>query len=127
MDTFALFQGAGNLYPATGSANSKRITENFVAGLAIVGRFPDFRIFGPDLGFAVTVPFASDRNTVKFTAAAPGCPAQRCSLAGEIASITDTEYSVILGWHAGEQHWNVILTGFAPTGNILPTSGRRRA
>ena len=63
-DTFALYQGAGNLYPATGSANSKRITENFVADLAIVGWVPDFRIFGADPGFSVTVPFASDRNGV---------------------------------------------------------------
>ena len=47
-------------------------------------------------------------------------PARRVSLADEIASIADTEYSAILGWHAGEQHWNVILTGSAPTGNFVP-------
>jgi hypothetical protein len=119
LDTFFLFQGGGNLFPATGSTSSTRITENFVADIAIVGWFPDFKLFGADPGFAVTVPFASDRSTANFTTAAPVCPAQRFRL-GEIASIADTEYGAILDWHAGEQHWNVILTGFAPTGNILP-------
>ncbi|MGH6847426.1 MAG: SphA family protein [Methylocella sp.] len=120
LDTFALYRGAGNLIPATGSMSSQRITENFVADLAIVAWFPDFKFFGADPGFAVTVPFASDKTTDNFTVAGPTGLAQRVSLAGEIASIADTEYSAILGWHAGEHHWNVILTGFAPTGNILP-------
>jgi hypothetical protein len=46
--------------------------------------------------------------------------AQRISRVGDLAGVADTEYSAILGWHAGEQHWNVILTGFAPTGNFDP-------
>ncbi|MGH6813213.1 MAG: SphA family protein [Methylocella sp.] len=131
MDTFLLFHGAGNLFPATGSTSSQRITENVVANIAIAGWFPDFKLFGADPGFAVTVPFASDRNTDNFTAAAPMGPAQQ-SLAAEIFGIGDTEFSAILGWHAGEHHWNVTLTGFTPTGNILPnqlalTGGNRPA
>jgi len=118
LDTFVLYQGSGNLFPATGSMSSTRVTKNFVADIAIVGWFPDFKLFGADPGFAVTVPFASSRATANVTAAAPMGPAQRLSRADEIASIADTEYSAILGWHAGEQHWNVILTGFAPTGNF---------
>ncbi|MGH6799891.1 MAG: SphA family protein [Methylocella sp.] len=106
-DTFVLYQGGGNLFPATGSTSSTRITRNIVADIAIVGWVPDFKLFGADPGFAVTVPFASNRVTVN-------------SRADEIVSIADTEYSAILGWHAGEQHWNVVLTGFAPTGNFNP-------
>jgi len=120
LDTFVLYQGSGNLLPAIGSRSSTRVTENFVANIAIVGWFPDFKLFGADPGFAVTVPFASSRATENYTVAAPMGPLQRISLADEIASIADTEYSAILGWHAGEQHWNVILTGFAPTGNFDP-------
>jgi hypothetical protein len=110
LNTFALFRGAGNLF--------QRITENF-ANVAIVGWFPDFKLFGADPGFAVTVPFASNYTTGNYSNAGPTGLPQRVSLAGEIASIADTEYSAILGWHAGVHHWNVILTGFARTGNML--------
>jgi hypothetical protein len=119
-DTFVLYQASGNLFPATGSTSSTRVTENFVADIAIVGWFPDLKLFGGDPGFAVTVPFGSNRATENFTLAAPIGPAHRFSLADEITAIGDTEYSAILGWHAGEHHWNVILTGFAPTGNFDP-------
>jgi hypothetical protein len=36
-DTFALYQGGGNLLPVTGSASSTRVTKNVVADIAIVG------------------------------------------------------------------------------------------
>ena len=122
LDTFALFQGSGNLIPATGSTSSTRVTQNVVADIAIIGWVPDFKLFGADPGFAVTVPFASNRTTAaNFTVAAPMGPAQRFSRADEIASIADTEFSAILGWHAGEHHWNVNLTGFTPTGNFVST------
>jgi hypothetical protein len=39
LDTFVLYQGGGNLNPATGSRSSTRVTENFVADIAIVGGF----------------------------------------------------------------------------------------
>jgi hypothetical protein len=119
VDTFALYQGSSNLFPATGSTSATRITRDIVADIAIVGWFPDIKLFGADPGFAVTVPFGSDRSTAKFTIAAPTGPVER-SLAGDIFAIADTEFSAILGWHAGEQHWNVILTGFTPTGVFEP-------
>jgi hypothetical protein len=37
LDTFVLYQGSGNLFPAIGSRSSTRVTENFVADIAIVG------------------------------------------------------------------------------------------
>jgi hypothetical protein len=112
LDTFVLYQAGGNLVSATGSRSVQAVT-NFVADLAIVGWFPDFKLFGADPGFAVTVPFGSNRATASFTP-------QRFSRTDEIFSIGDTEFSAILGWHAGEQHWNVMLTGFTPTGNFEP-------
>ncbi|HEX3495318.1 MAG TPA: transporter [Methylocella sp.] len=120
-DQFALYQAGGNLIPATGFMSSTRVTRNVVANVAIVAWFPDFKLFGADPGFAVTIPFGSVRATADFAVAPPIGPAQRFSRAGEIFGIGDTEYSAILGWHAGEQHWNVLLTGFAPTGNFDST------
>jgi hypothetical protein len=76
--------------------------------------------FGSSLFGGALAVAAADVTTANFTVAAPMRPAQRFSRAGDIFGIADTEYSAILGWHAGEQHWNVILTGFAPTGNFVP-------
>jgi hypothetical protein len=117
-DTFALYQAGGNL---TGPTISARVSKDIVANIAIVGWFPDVKLFGADPGFAVTIPvIGKNRVTADFTVASPIGPA-RFSRAGEITGIGDTEYSAILGWHAGEHHWNVILTAFAPTGNFDPT------
>jgi hypothetical protein len=119
-DTIVVSQGAGNLFPGNGLKSSTRITQDIGGDIAIVSWFPEFKLFGADPGFAVTVPFGQERTTANFTVANPIGPAQRFSGAGAFAGISDTEYSAILGWHAGEQHWNVILTGFAPTGNFDP-------
>lgn len=89
-DTFVLYQGSGNLFPAIGSRSSTRVTENFVADIAIVSWFPDVKLFGADPGFAVTVPCGSNRASADFTVAA-----KRFSLADETAAIGD-EYSAIL-------------------------------
>jgi hypothetical protein len=45
LDTFVLYQAGGSLYPATGPRSNTRVTENFVADIAIVGWFPDFKAF----------------------------------------------------------------------------------
>ena len=120
LDTFVLFHGSGNLVPATGSRSSTRVTRDIVANLAIVGWFPDFKLFGADPGFAATVPFGSDRTTANVTVAAPIGPSKPISRSGDIFGIADTEYSAILGCHAGEQHCKITLTGFTPTGNFKP-------
>jgi hypothetical protein len=106
-DTFVLYRASGNL------TDSTRVSRDVVANLAIVSWFPDVKLFGADPGFAVTVPvIGKNRVTVN------------SSRASELAGIGDTEYSAILGWHAGEHHWNVLLTGFAPTGNFEIPSKR---
>jgi hypothetical protein len=109
LDTFALYQGVGNLYPATGSASSKRITENFVADVAIVGWFPDSKLFGADPGFAVTVPSLSDRNS-PLPSVRPSGAAAPAKSPDTAPSLAGTRVSTI----------GVTVTGFAPTENILP-------
>jgi hypothetical protein len=39
-----------------------------------------------------------------------------------VDSIGDSAFSASLGWEAGEHHWNIALTGFAPTGHYAPDS-----
>jgi hypothetical protein len=36
------------------------------------------------------------------------------------ASIGDSAFSAILGWQQSEHHWNLTVTGFAPTGDYDP-------
>jgi hypothetical protein len=91
LDTLFFIRPAVILIPATGSRSSTRVTENFVADIAIVSWFPDVKLFGADPGFAVTVPCGSNRASADFTVAA-----KRFSLADETAAIGDTEYSAIL-------------------------------
>jgi hypothetical protein len=62
-DTFVVYRGAGNLFPATGPMSSTRITNNTAGDIAITSWFPDFKLFGADPGFAVTVPFGTERAT----------------------------------------------------------------
>ena len=73
-------------------------------------------ILGGTLGFAAPVPFGSDTNTAGVSFIGPLGSA--ASSTGRIwrQQSGDTAFSASLGWQQGEHHWNVPLTGFAPTG-----------
>jgi hypothetical protein len=97
-DTFLLYGGSR---PA--------LTANLVTDIAQLGYYLDADVFGGTFGLFATIPFVGDRNSV------PG-PLFRQNAA--IASISDTDYSAVLGWHAGDNNWCIVVTGFAPTGNF---------
>lgn len=115
-DVFYLYHGGGYLYPGSGSRSSTRVTYNFLADGAIIGWFPDAELFGAALGFAANIPFVGFKNTASASFAEALGVNQQISRADAINALGDTEFAAILGWHAGEQHWNVTLTGFMPTG-----------
>lgn len=104
-DTFLLYQGS-----------SPTLDSNLVIDIAQAGYFLNTSLSGATFGFVATIPFIGDRNSVpvSFTDS-PGI-----RRTAEIASIADTDYSAVLGWHAGDNNWCVVLTGFAPTGNYNP-------
>lgn len=105
-NTYLLYQGSGNLYPKT------RVTYNFVADVAILAWISEEKLFGASIGVAATVPFVGDRNRYLVN--------QTTATQSAINSIGDSELSAVLGWHAGDNNWCLIVTGFMPTGNYDP-------
>jgi hypothetical protein len=121
-DTFFLYSAAANknLSLPFGRLTAVGLTASLISNIAAVAWYTDIKIFGGELGFAAAVPYGSDTNfaAVSFTGAL-GVNRQ-LNRKDTVASIGDTAYSAILGWEAGEHHWNVALTGIAPTGKYDP-------
>jgi hypothetical protein len=116
-DSFYLYQGSGNLYQNSATRNPSQVTYNFAANIVILAWFTDVTILGGELGFANTSAYGSDTTTV----VTPYLDAlgidRHVTTQQAVAAFADTEFSAILGWHAGEQHWSLTLSGFVPTGN----------
>jgi len=109
-DTYDLYQGSR---PA--------LNVNLLLNIAEFGYYLNTDLFGATLGFVATVPILGDQNSVPAAYTnSSGITTTFRQYAG-IASIADTDYSMILGWHAGDNNWCFVLTGFAPTGNYDPT------
>jgi hypothetical protein len=105
------FQNTYLFYNASRSTPSPVVNGHFVFDIAQAGYYLDSEVFGATLGFVATIPFLGDRITI---------PSHQAS--ASIASIADTDYSAVIGWHAGDHNWCFVLTGFTPTGNYDPKS-----
>lgn len=116
-DNFYLYQGSGNLYQHGDTGDRSRVTYNFSANIWIFAWFTEAPLFGGELGFATTGAYGSDTTT----AVTPSVDAlginHTDTTQQSVNSYTDTEFSAILGWHAGEQHWSLTVSGFLPTGD----------
>jgi hypothetical protein len=117
LDTFYLYQGGGALYQHSNVRSAINVNYKFAANITILAWFTDVTLFGGELGFANTSAFGSD-TTTKTSPFLAGVG--RLETQQEVAAFADTEFSAILGWHAGEQHWSLTASGFAPTGNYDP-------
>ena len=105
-DTFLLYQGP-----------SPALNAHLVINIAQAGYFFETGVFGANSRVCCNYSFSRDRNSI---------PASFTDLSGtkwpfrktaDIASLADTDYSAVLGWHSGDHNWCFVLTGFAPTGN----------
>ena len=98
------------------------LTFNFLVDAATVEWFTDTKILGATLGFAAVVPFGSERTAASVSFIGP-LGANRTIGGTEIVdALGDSAFSASLGWEAGEHHWNLTLTGFAPTGFYSSTA-----
>jgi hypothetical protein len=101
--------------------NSERIDINFRFNIASAGYFLKTDVLGgATLGFVATVPFIGDQNSVPAAYTASSGITYPYRQNASFASIGDSDYSMVLGWHAGDNNWLFTLTGFAPTGNYDP-------
>ncbi len=108
-DTFLLYQGP-----------SPALNAHLVINIAEAGYFFETGLFGATFGFVATIPFLGDRNSIPASFTDSSGTKWPFRKTADIASIADTDYSAILGWHSGEHNWCFVLTGFAPTGNYDP-------
>ncbi len=119
-DTFALYKGSGNLYQNGTTRNPANVTYNVAANVGILAWFTDATIFGGELGFANTSAFGSETTTAVTPFVDSLGAARHTTDQQAVAAFADTEFSAILGWHAGDQHWSLTVSGFVPTGDYDP-------
>jgi hypothetical protein len=117
-DTFYLYQGSspGNVNFPIGRITAAGLTYNFVVDAAAVAWFTDTKILGATLGFAAVVPFVGERTTASVSFIGPMGANRTIGRTASVEALGDSAFSASLGWEAGEHHWNLTLTGFAPTG-----------
>jgi len=123
------YQNTFYLYNGTASRNKEfpfgrnavfGVDLNFVANISTVAWYTDAKIFGGTLGFAATVPVLGERTSVSAELTDPRGFNRQPGRSDSVNSIGDSAFSAILGWHAGEHHWNLTITGFTPTGYYRP-------
>lgn len=113
-DTLLLFNGSLNTFKGS-----------FAVDIIETGAFFDTDINGATVGLVATIPYLSNHSS-QGLAHTPGAES------GAIADLGDTDYSAVIGWHAGNHNWLFAFTGFAPTGNysaprLVQTSFNRAA
>jgi hypothetical protein len=83
----------------------------------------DVKILGGNLGFAATIPFpiGTERTSAGLTFTGP-LNTFSGSLTQSTRGIGDMAVAGLVGWHEGNSHWNVAVTGTIPTGIYDPTS-----
>jgi len=93
-----------------------KVTYNFLANAGTASWFPDVKVFGGSLGFAVTGAYVGVRNSADLPVKDALGGRQQKLLNDSLNGLANTEFSAILGWAEGEHHWNVNLTTYVPTG-----------
>jgi len=111
------FRDAFLLYHGSFGPSNQRTAYNIVADIGMLAWYPDWTFFGASPGFAAVVPYVGVRNKFQSMSIGPGGGRQFVESTYTADAIGDTEYAMILGWHSGEHHWNMSVTGFMPTGH----------
>jgi hypothetical protein len=121
-DTFYLYSASANAnvtFPF-GSLLAAGVSVNIITNIATVAWYTDTKILGGTLGFAAAVPFGSERTTAGVSFIGASGLNRQLNAADEVTSIGDSAYMASLGWEEGEHHWNLTLTGIAPTREYSP-------
>ena len=117
-NTFYLYTGSAgaNRRIPFGNIVAAGLTYQFVMNISQVAWVTDLKALGGSIGFAAVIPFGSDHNTASLAFTGPMGNTLQFGRTDTVASLGDTAYAAFIGWEAGEHHWNIFLTGFAPAG-----------
>jgi hypothetical protein len=116
------FRDAFLLYHGSFGPSTQRTAYNIVADIGLLAWYPEWTFFGASPGFAAVIPYVGVRNKSQSMSIGPGGARQFAESTATANAVGDTEYAAILGWHNGEHHWNMSVTGFMPTGHYHPDS-----
>jgi hypothetical protein len=124
-DTIYAYHGAasGNVqFPFGNFTLSGNIKADLIFNLSTVSWITNTKIFGGDLGFAATIPFpiGTATDSAGLAVTGPLGNTRSVNLSDSVWGIGDTAVIALLGWHAGNSHWNVAITGIIPTGVYDP-------
>jgi hypothetical protein len=98
------------------------VSFNFLVDIAQVAWVTDVKVLGGSLGFAALLPFGGERTSASLSFTGPFNVTRQIGRTASVDALGDSAFAAFLGWEAGEQHWNVTLTGFAPTGYYSSTA-----
>ncbi|WP_395698621.1 transporter [Methylocella sp.] len=117
-NTFYLYDGSAgkNVRLPFGNQAALGVREQFVMNITQISWVTDLKALGGSIGFAAVVPFGSDRNTIEASFVGPRGVPRDLDVTRQATAIGDTAYAAFIGWENGDHHWNLTLSGFAPTG-----------
>jgi hypothetical protein len=121
-DTFYLYNGSAgrNADFPFGRRTAVGVDLDFKFNITTAAWYTDATILGGTLGFAATVPVGGERTSASAEFTGRFGITRQAGRSDSVNSIGDSAFSAILGWHAGDHHWNLTLTGFTPTGYYRP-------
>jgi hypothetical protein len=123
-DTFYLYQGSAsaNVNFPFGRNTIAGVSFNFLVDIAQVAWVTDVKVLGGSLGFAALLPFGGERTAASLSFTGPLDVNRQFDRTASVDALGDSAFAAFLGWEEGEHHWNVTLTGFAPTGYYSSTA-----
>src|SRR5262245_59581154 len=124
-DTVYAYQGtaSGNAkFPFGNFTLSGKVKADFLVNIPTVSWITDYKILGGDLGFAATIPFpiGTERTSAGVAVTGPLGNTVSASRTDSVWGIGDSAVIVLLGWHEGNSHWSIAVTGTIPTGVYDP-------
>jgi hypothetical protein len=113
-DTFLFYNGGRQ---ANGDV---RADYSFAVNVATFAWFPEFTIFGAAPGFAATIPYVGASTDYAVRTIDSAGAQHYTDTTKATHGLGDTEFTALLGWHSGDNHWNVAVTAYTPTGSKAP-------
>lgn len=110
-ETFYYFEGDAEAAPLGGRATLK-VDTTFAINILQGTYVAPIEAFGGSPGLTVAVPIGYAKLKGELDAASFGIGASTDDL-----DIADIVVAPLIGWHAGEFHWNASVTGYIPSGS----------